>query len=350
MGEIEAALMEHPDVGWSAIRCWPDAVGENALYAYVVARGKRSLVVSDLRGFLADRLPRYMIPQQFICVDALPRTPNGKIDRNALPRPVQLAPSWENGGPSPELTLEERKLAAIWCELLNVDDIGRDDDFFDLGGYSLLTVRLARRIADEFNRHVSIGDLLSAPTLSRMASMIEHWATRPQTNLIELQPLGDRPPLIWLDAGPLLRNVVQAMAPVQPVVGLSLRPDQEQQLIDAGFDVPMLASRIVTMIVAAFPAEPLHLGGWCRWGIVAFEVARQLEALGREVACLVLLDAQNPAARRQNFREQMRATLRVPGKRHIGSRALSFSQSVEEASRTYSPGPYSGAVALIRPR
>jgi acyl carrier protein len=169
LGEIESCLAEHPHVKQCAVALRESHPGDQRLVACYVAEGGRQTTVTSLRSHLKAMLPSYMIPQHFIEMDALPLTPNGKIDRNALPV-SDGAPSAEDRYVPPASEAEKR-LAALWQEMLGADRIGVNDNFFDAGGHSLLAARLVNRLQEQFGVRVTL-QALTADTLGQIASSI----------------------------------------------------------------------------------------------------------------------------------------------------------------------------------
>ena len=173
--EVEAAAASHPAIAAAAVKAFPDAAGEMSLAAYVVARSDPAPDAVELRRFLRQRLPDYMVPSRYIAMPALPMTPNGKVDRKALPEALaSIAPS-DAVAPRSET---ERALAGLWKELLGVSQPGVHDNFFDLGGHSLLVARLSRRIETEFGQRPSMAALFNAANLGEMAALLVGPAVR----------------------------------------------------------------------------------------------------------------------------------------------------------------------------
>jgi hypothetical protein len=169
-GEIEAALCRHPDVREAAVLARQDMPEDTRLVAYAAAREGKSPAISELRAFLRARLPEYMVPSAFVMLGALPLTPNGKLDRRALPPPDRAHP--ELGGTLPR-TPGEETVAAIWREVLQLERVGVHDNFFDLGGHSLLLVRVHGRLRETFpRRDVSIVDLFRHSTVAALAAYL----------------------------------------------------------------------------------------------------------------------------------------------------------------------------------
>lgn len=351
LGDVEAALTSCPGVGAATVTARLRTDGMSELAAYVTGRdGAPPPDASTLRHALAERLPAYMIPARFVAMDVLPLTPNGKVDRAALPAPAEAADTPADAPASDARSDDERRLAAIWSQVLDVPVVSRTDDFFDLGGYSLLTLALLRRIRETFGRTLSLADLFTAPDLAGMAALLNA-PERASSGPIPLQPLGERPPLVWFDAGPQMRPLAARLAPDQPLLGLNLDPADEAELAPTPLDVRGPAERLVARLRAFQPRGPYYLGGWCRWGAVAHAAACQLRSQGETVGLLVMLDTLNHASARQTFvrlKETARGRVRSRGRE--ASESPGFGERVERASRRYRPPPYGGDVLLLRAR
>ncbi|MGP3954345.1 phosphopantetheine-binding protein, partial [Streptomyces sp. 7N604] len=159
-GEIETGLAAHDSVGQVAVIAREDRAGDKRLVAYVVPDGE--VDTAQLREFLADRLPDYMIPAAFVELDALPVTVNGKLDRSALPAPDFTGAPVGRGPTTPT----EERLCGLYCDVLGLEQIGADASFFDLGGDSILAMKLIARIRSELGAEVSIRALFTAPTVA----------------------------------------------------------------------------------------------------------------------------------------------------------------------------------------
>jgi amino acid adenylation domain-containing protein len=166
--EIEAVLATHPGVGGAAAVVYERAPGDERLVAYVVPEGGGSLDVEELRRLCKTRLAPYMIPSTFVQLEAFPTTPNRKLDRRALPAPDGARPDLARSYAPPETPIEE-SLATVWREVLGVDRIGRDDDFFDLGGHSLIAVRMLGRVQEQLGVELPLGTVFEYPTVRELA-------------------------------------------------------------------------------------------------------------------------------------------------------------------------------------
>ena len=174
LGEIETFLASHPAVREAVVVVGDDASGNKQLRAYVVPESEQELLGSDLHRFLHRQLPEYMVPASsaFLCLERLPLTPNGKIDRRALPNFIGKRPELEENFVAPRTPIEE-VLANIWAEILDLDRVGIFDSFFDLGGHSLLSVKLMFRIKEVFQLELPLQNLFEAPTVADFAQLVE---------------------------------------------------------------------------------------------------------------------------------------------------------------------------------
>jgi nonribosomal peptide synthetase DhbF len=168
-GEVEAAVAAHPAVRQALVLAREDRPGDRQLVAYVVAADGGAVEPRGLREWTAERVPDYMVPAAFVVLETIPLTPNGKVDRRALPPPVR-----EAGGSfvAPRSGLE-REIAAAWEEVLEVERVGVEDNFFEIGGHSLLLARLHRRLRDSLGRELSVVDLFRFPTVAALARHLD---------------------------------------------------------------------------------------------------------------------------------------------------------------------------------
>ena len=171
LGEIETVLITHPQVSEAVVIDSDDIPGSKRLVAYVVTREK-SDIRNQLRSFLKQKLPDYMVPSAFVILDALPLTPNGKIDRRGLPKPDQTRPDVEANYVAPQSDVE-RSIAAVWQEVLHLENIGIHDNFFEIGGHSLIATQIISRLRQVFQMELSVRTLFEAPTIASFAEKCE---------------------------------------------------------------------------------------------------------------------------------------------------------------------------------
>jgi thioesterase domain-containing protein len=371
--EIEAVLVQHPEVRAAAVKAWPDASGHLALAGYVVTNGH---VVTngdpDIRAFLRDKLPDYMIPSVFIRVEQLPLTPNLKVDRRKLPSP-------ELGRERAEFVAsesdDERRLAGIWESILGVQNIGAHDDFFRSGGHSLLVPKLLSRVEQAFGVRLPMSSLFEAPTIREFALLLKNPdpSVRGSVRTVPIRNNASKQSLIWVYPGPEMRGMIEHLN--RPFVGVALSPPVEAAL-PHDFTLEQIASHLVREIRATQPDGPYNIGGWCDAGILAFEVASQLRRQGFEVDTLVLLDSLNPvtylamparrrrasklkynlqriaALRRNHIRDYLRERAEWARQRvrsQISAFMDSYEQKFSRASERYVPPAYAGRVLALIP-
>jgi amino acid adenylation domain-containing protein len=298
--EVELTLAGHPLVRQTAVLALPAQTGEKRLVAYLVPEAGATLQVEDLRAYLRSRLPDYMIPSAFLVMDAMPLTPSGKVDRLALAASADFSVGrlQTRAGYAPPHDKIEQQLCQIWEAVLGIDQVGIEDDFFELGGHSLLAIRLFTRIERELGQRLPLSTLFEAPTVARLAEYLRR--TGPGADwspLVVIQEHGSQPPFFCVHnfGGEVinLNDLAQALGADQPFIGL-----QAQGLdgrVEPHATIPEMAACYVQAIRSRQPAGPYYLGGFCFGGVVAYEMACQLQAQGEQVALLALFDAYAPA-------------------------------------------------------
>nr|WP_225895950.1 non-ribosomal peptide synthetase [Dendronalium phyllosphericum] len=172
LDEIEKLLIQHPDVKQVAVIAREDIPGDKRLVAYIVLNQKPEAIIATLKRFLEEKLPKYMVPGVFVILDSLPLTPNGKVDRQNLPKGDRTRPDLEETFIAPRNPIEE-KLASIWAELLGIEPIGINDNFFNLGGHSLIAAQMLSRIRDSFQVELFFHHIFANPTIAGLAALIE---------------------------------------------------------------------------------------------------------------------------------------------------------------------------------
>ncbi len=292
LGEIETVLGQHPAVREVAVLAREDASGEKRLVAYVVG----NFTTDELRDFLKDKLPEYMLPTNFVLIDALPLMANGKVDRRALPAPDRSGSKLAKTFVAPRDDLE-LQLARIWEEVLDVRPVGVSDNFFELGGHSLLAVRLFALIEKRLGKKLPLTTVFQGATVEHLAGVLRQQVTPgPQSSLVALQPGGSKRPLFLVHpAGghvfPYV-HLAQLLGPDQPCYGLQARGVEDGQAPHTRIED--MAAYYIQAMQTVQPTGPYLLGGWSMGGVVAFEMAQQLHAQGQLVALLALLDGRIP--------------------------------------------------------
>jgi acyl carrier protein len=169
-GEVETVLRRHPDVGEAVVIARDDEPGTKRLVGYVVAADGVAPAAADLRGLVAGSLPAYMVPAAFVVLEAFPLSPNGKLDRQALPAPTGGEVPTHYIAPS---TDTERTLTGIWADVLDADQVGVHDNFFELGGDSIRSLLIISRVKAAFDVDLTPRDVLTAYDVSELAALVE---------------------------------------------------------------------------------------------------------------------------------------------------------------------------------
>jgi len=394
LGEAEAALGRHPEVREAVVVLREEARGSRCLVAYVVPAAAPSPNPAELRRFLRERLPDYMVPAAFVPLPSLPLSPTGKVDRRALHSPEATREAAGHARVAPRNVLEE-DLAQVWEEVLEVRPVGIRDNFFDLGGYSLLAVRVFAEIARRHGRSLPLAAIFRAPTVEQLAVLLREDGWVPSSALVPLQSRGNQPPLFCVHqhTGHLFcyQHLARHLGANQPVYGLIPRglDGREQPLAR----LEAMAETYIQEIRRLQPAGPYHLAGYCFGGMVAFEMARQFVAQGEGVGLVALIESVGggPAAWAQRRRLTVRLARRFAYERaqlaplsaaaklsYLGEKATALVRELpgkiltrlqehggsqtylnhairrveaahRNAGRHYEPSAYPGRVVLFRP-
>ena len=292
---VASCLEKHPLVQQQIVVARKLGAGGKRLVAYVVSKSP-DLEAADLRAFLQETLPSYAVPSTFVFLDKLPTNTHGKVNRHALPEPEVAKAKYAE----PKTDLQKR-LVALWEMVLSVKEIGTKDNFFELGGNSLKAVHLFSLIETEFGQKLPLAALVKAPTPDLLAALLEKKGTAREASLwnslVPLQPNGTKPPLFLLHAvGPSIltyQNLLPHLAEDQPVYALqALGLDEQQPLLER---MEQMAAQYIQEIEKIQPRGPYHLVGHSFGGIMAFEMAQQLQAQGEQVGLLGVFDAPTPA-------------------------------------------------------
>lgn len=291
-GEIEAVLRKHPAVRDGVIGVLSDEVLGKKLVAWWIGVPGSDAGADDLRSFLRQHLPEYMIPAAFVSIEELPLNANGKVETRLLPAPEQEARSLASQSPQTPL---ERQLLAIWQQALGAKNIGVDDNFFDVGGHSLLAVRLMAGISLATGQELPVASLFYGPTIREQAILIEEkgWSP-PWISLVPVQSSGSRPPLFLVppaaSTGLRFAHLARFLGQDQPIYGFDPGGLDERSELHA--TIEEMAAHFVSEMRQLQSTGPYLIGGMCFGGHVAYEMAQQL---GDDVPVLLLLDAGQPA-------------------------------------------------------
>lgn len=302
--EIETALLSSSLIKEATVALREDSPGQQMLVAYVVPKSQspdaaKNDLLQRLKQHIGAMLPAYMLPSAFMVLSRLPLTANGKIDRRALPQPdtqANLSSADDYVAPN---TATEKKLAAIWSEILKLDRVGIRSNFFDLGGQSLRAVSLFARIQKDFGRKLPLSTLFKSSTIEQLARVLSSdengkveagWSC-----LVPIQPRGNKRPLFLVHGAGgnvlLYQALARHLAPDYPLYGLQSQGlDAKTPPLDNLEDMAKLYLKEIRTIQ---PRGPYLLGGYCMGGTIAYEIAQMLLKSGESTDLLAMLDTYN---------------------------------------------------------
>jgi nonribosomal peptide synthetase DhbF len=289
-GEIETALGRHPSVAQAAVVAREDRPGDKRLIGYVVPTAGESVHPAQLRAHLARTLPDYMVPAAIVTLQALPQTPNGKLDRKALPAPELRA----GAGSRAPRTSEEQTLCAIFAEILSVPRVGVDDNFFELGGHSLLATQLISRIRTRLGADLSIRSLFEAPTVADLIVQLKTASDQdPLDVLLPLRARGTSPPVFCIHPAGGVSWRYSRLLPLlkadHPLYGLQARGISKPDMLPS--TLGEMAADYLQRMREIQSCGPYLLLGWSFGGLVAYEIATQLQSQGEYGTLVALLDS-----------------------------------------------------------
>ncbi|MBT3488025.1 MAG: AMP-binding protein, partial [Desulfobacula sp.] len=296
LGEIESVLSKHEEVKEVVIIAREDQLGNKQLAAYCTSKQEgKAPEPSQLREFLRKKLPDYMIPSAFVILDALPLTPNGKIDRKALPAPdIDLMREHEFTEPKNEM---EKIIAEIWKDVLNIEKVSVYDNFFELGGNSLLTVRLASQIEKAVGKDFPIANMFEYSTIEQMSKSLSKDKKASFSPLVRIQAKGEKTPFFCVHpvGGTVFcyTELASSLGTDKPFYALqSSGMNKGEKLFTTIED---MAAYYIKALYTVCKEGPYNIGGWSMGGLIALEMAQQLQETGQATDLLVLIDSYTPA-------------------------------------------------------
>ena len=297
LGEIESVLGQCDVVRQAVVLAKDDKDKKKRLVSYVVGKGDYSR--EKVINFLKAKVPDYMVPTLWMELDELPLTSNNKIDRKALPD-FDAEEQIKDNYVAPR-TETEKVMAVIWQDVLKLQRIGIDDNFFDIGGHSLLAVQITTRIEKKLDKKLQIATLFSYPTIALLSAFIdkENTANIKWRSIVPIKPTGNKTPVYIVHGAGLnvlnFYDLAQHVDADQPVFGLqAVGLDGGDVSVDS---IDAIAAHYVAEIVKHYPSGPYAIGGYSIGGFIAVEMARQLEAMGKEVKMLAIFDTDADNAR-----------------------------------------------------
>jgi amino acid adenylation domain-containing protein len=322
LAEVEAALARLPSIREAAVIAGTDAHHERRLLAYYVPAAGSEPTVSELRRHLAEELPPQMIPSRYRRLAALPLNQNLKVDRNALPAPTRARPALDQAYAPPEDPTQS-ELVRIWQELLEVEPVGIRDDFFDLGGDSLLATEMLAAIEEAIGVEASPSILLSGSTVEHVAARLAR-PGKASAAVAPVQTDGSKAPLYflhgdYLGGGLYCRKIARALGPEQPVFALTpCGLDGEA----APLTIEEMATRHLQALRRHRPHGPYRLAGNCNGGLIALEMARRLAEEGETVEPLLVIRTSAANARFSRARRLIERGGRLLGLSEVTQRSL----------------------------
>ncbi|HEX6770123.1 MAG TPA: thioesterase domain-containing protein, partial [Candidatus Binatia bacterium] len=384
LGEIEAVMKRHADVRDAAVVLREDQPGDKRLVAYFAAPSGVAPSSEPLAAYLQAKLPGYMIPAAFVRLPELPLNANGKLDRRALPAPV--AEDSDSAAEASPRTAKEILVREIWTEVLGAQPRSIHDNFFEVGGHSLLGIALVSRLEEQFHRPVPVRWLFESPTVAGIAARLDAGAQDGDAPaelrwryLFELKPGKDKRPVFLCPGGfggdeayLYYARLAYHVGAEYPFYGLRARSAEGEMA--AHRNVEAMALDYLQEIRSLQPRGPYSLMGNCIGGALAYEIARQLQAEGEECN-LVLLDSFCPTRKnyyryllheygkridrffrdqRRSLSARLRQAVQQPGTLTGGKantarirRAQRRQEGYVQILRGYRPRPYKGRVSLI---
>ena len=290
--EIDEALMAHPAVEQAVTFAVPNpTLGEEVAAAVVLRSDARA---KELREFVATRLADFKVPSQIVIVHEMPKGPTGKLQRVGLAQKLGINPvdgisSDAKAQYEPPSTALEKEIADVWMQVFKVDRIGRHDNFFHLGGYSLLAVQLVRDLEIKFGKIISVATLFTSPTIAELARVITEQKSIRPTPLIAVQPNGSELPFFCAHGTDGYLPLARYLGSDQPFYGLAQHLEGTRVRYTS---IPAIATHYLEVIRLVQPEGPYYIGGHSLGGLIALEMAQQLRRQQQAVALLVLIDTR----------------------------------------------------------
>lgn len=369
LGEIESALSDLREVKDTIVLARQEGASDKQLVCYVVPtdpqdhedRERRDRTLQRVREHIAGKLPAHMVPTAFVSLAAMPLTANGKVDRKALPAPMPPRPTMRAQHVAPRNVVEQ-ELCAIWSKTLNTEKIGVHDNFFELGGHSLTGIQLLGQVEQRFGTAIEFKQLFMAPTVSQMALLIDRSEQATISSIVlALQPKGPRTPLVCIHGDEANVFLPKHLGTEQPFYAITHQGEDGYRIQHD--TVEGIAAYYISELEKALPGRAYQLCGYSFGGLVAYEMARQLTAAGKEVPMVILLDTFPP----DPFKEAMllerkfyeplknlvlRATIqairlfkeRLP----VKLRNFAIINTYDRATAAYSSKKYDGRATIIK--
>jgi amino acid adenylation domain-containing protein len=380
LGEIENIVGQFPGVRQSITTTFIGKDGTKEVVSYVVMNKEKEFNQKELRSFVREKLPEYLVPTFFVELEEIPVTPVGKLDYKRLPSPTV---SFERDQVISPRNPVEKKLVSIWESLLDYSPISIRDNFFDLGGNSLLAMRLFSLIEKNFSKRLPVSSIFQEETIENLASLIfsNNSSESKISPIVAIQPLGTKKPLFCVHGGGgevlIYRDLTVELGNNQPVYGLRYVNRESKSM-----SVEDLAKQYIKEVRRLQPEGPYHLLGFCYGGAIAYEMAYQLISSGQKVNFLTIINFEKPGyepsksfknlalnklRRLYNmplnesfslvnrkifgllgFSKESHASQTLKDNSYLTNEAIHKSEDIKKAINEYKPKPYPGKMVLIR--
>ncbi|MDZ8055524.1 MAG: AMP-binding protein [Aulosira sp. ZfuVER01] len=292
--EVDEVLLDHPAIAQAVAFAVPHPTLGEDVAAAIVLRSNTTVTDREIREFVATRLAEFKVPNQIVFVAEIPKGSTGKLQRIGLAQKLKEQLQANFVAPRTEL---EKVLALIWAEVLNIEQVGIYDNFFALGGDSLLALRLFNKIEQQLGYSLPMSTLMQASTIEQLVNIIsDAESSNTWSPLVAIQPQGSRPPLFLVHAvwGNVLfyRDLVRYLHADQPVYGLQAKGIDAKQVPFTSLNE--MAAYYIQEIRKVQPKGPYYIGGYSFGGIIAFEIAQQLQAQSEKIGLLSIFDVSSP--------------------------------------------------------
>lgn len=375
LGEVETVIGTFPGIRQSISSVIKGLNGSNELVSYVVMNKGISFEQQELRNYIREKLPDHMIPTFIMVIKEVPLTPVGKVDRKSLPSPIINVKKDERVLPS---NSTEEKLVLLWEDLLDVKPIGVEDNYFELGGNSLIAMKMFSEINKIFKKDLPVSTIFQNATISKIATLImsDVQSLRKPSPLVEIQPKGTKTPIFCIHGGGgevlIYRDLAIELGNDQPLFGFRYTENEDC----ADVSVPLLAEKYIKELKTRQQTGPYALLGFCLGGVIAYEMAQRLLQDGDDVSLLTIINFGNPKRQRVKVQEEilykeiilnnMRILSKKPLNQQISfllektRNALKLVKHrvepdspnirylIKKAISVYKPNPYPGKILLIR--
>ncbi|WP_165438742.1 non-ribosomal peptide synthetase [Albibacterium indicum] len=300
LGEIEAELTRIPEITQAAVKVQEDQIGNKRLVAYYTLNNIHDYAndndakIKEWRFTLKNNLPEYMMPHEFVRLGQMPKTPSGKINRLALPSITEFSNTNKMKEIKSPQNSNESFLLKVWKKTLGINNISTDDNFFELGGHSILAVKVILAIEKEKGTRLPLAILFERPTIEKLASVIDGNPEKVRWNsLVTIKSTGSKTPIYLVHGGGLnvltfepLAKYMDKNQPIYALQALGLDGRKEKLL----YTMEDLAQHYISEILESNPTGPYILGGYSFGGLLAYEMARQLIAMGKKIEFIAILD------------------------------------------------------------